>query len=240
MKTFGKVRFSKCLRTTLFTIGLLLISCGEQKTARNPQTAEKHSPEPSNYSLWEDAFETLKEDTLFVISSWDTDADTFAFKGTRLDSQQVMLLPKSSNYGYSSFNEFAACYKFEISNRIMGLIIREPGEYSPTQIVLHLFDLDKDSIVESIYLADVFGDAGEVHNYSSCLIRNTYDSTYTLIDYSYSSFTEIDDTITESSHSTTWYSITTQDVLKLSVDEDDIRSRFPRIIAVLEERTSDL
>ncbi|NRA11125.1 MAG: hypothetical protein HRT57_04115, partial [Crocinitomicaceae bacterium] len=70
---------------------------------------------------------------------------------------------------YNINEEYAACYKFKIDDNRVGLIIRCPGEYSSTAIQLALYDLGKDRVTRTIYLSDVFGDAGETLNYSSFL-----------------------------------------------------------------------
>jgi len=195
--------------------------------------------EPTNFSLWESDFKTVPTDPFYIYSSWETEADTFLFKGKLLDKSQKTMLPEFFKSDEPSDGTYAACYKFKISQNIVGLFIREPGEYSPTQIQLHLFDLKKDSIVHSRYIADVFGDAGEVSNYSSCLMHGDNDSTFTLITAQYNSFTEIDDTITKSSQYVEWFNVTKNGFTEVTKDEAKIRQKYPVVVKTLLEIVSE-
>lgn len=219
------------MNQTLFAGGILLMvccACKEAQVSTNSDLPQESAP--SNFSLLESSFETVPTDPFYIYSSWETEADTFLFKGKLLDKSQKTMLPEFFQSDEPSDETYAACHKFKISENLVGLFIREPGEYSPTQIKLYLFDLSKDSIVQSRHVADVFGDAGEVSNYSSCLIRNEQHSSFDLIEAHFSSFTEIDDTITESSHSVQWLNITKNGFTEVSSDEAVIRQKYPDIV----------
>lgn len=216
-----------------------MVVCACKESQISSSTEHLQTSEASNFSLWEASFKTVPTDPFYIYSSWETEADTFLFKGKLLDKSQKKMLPEFFQSDEPSDGTYAACYKFKISQNIVGLFIREPGEYSPTQIQLHLFDLKKDSVVESQYVADAFGDAGEVYNYSSCLMRNGNDSTFALITAQFYSFTEIDDTITKSSHSIEWFSVTENGFTKVTNDEAIIRQKYPVVVSTLLEIISE-
>jgi hypothetical protein len=51
-----------------------------------------------------------------------------------------------------------ACYKFKLSDKYTGLIIREPNQYCELAIELWIFDNDSNKLFRSVELADSYGD----------------------------------------------------------------------------------
>lgn len=150
----------------IFLVAIFLQSCSQPEAGK----LEK-SPQASRLSVVDSLFKDLIiEDTFYVYSSWGG-PDNHPFKGVPMDSMQVALLTYDLKMSYSYFKDVGACYKFPLDASRFALITRVPGEYESTAIKLFVFDVEKDSVVQTLSLADVFGDAGESMSYSSCIFR---------------------------------------------------------------------
>lgn len=153
--------------SVLLVISLIALqACSEseaEKTAEVPKT--------SRLSIVDSLFRDLIiEDTFYVYSSWGGQ-ENHPFKGVPMDSAQVASLTYDLKMSYTYFKDVGACYKFPLDASRFALIARVPGEYESTAIRLFIFDVEKDSVVQTLSLADVFGDAGESMSYSSCVFR---------------------------------------------------------------------
>lgn len=148
----------------------LFLSCN-----REPQTQQQtEAPKASRLSVLDALFKDIAiKDTFFVYSMWSDEHKINPFQGTPMDSDHVTLLPYEERLSYSHFKDFGACYKFPLDESHLALIARVAGEYECTAIQLFVFDMKKDSVVRTIRLADIFGDAGESMWYSSCIFRDS-------------------------------------------------------------------
>jgi len=148
-------------------IALLALQACSEPEAEKP----KETPKASRLSVVDSLFGDLViEDTFYVYSSWGG-SENHPFKGTPMDSLQVASLTHDLKMSYSYFKDVGACYKFPLDASRFALIARVPGEYASTAVNLFVFDVEKDSVVQTLHLADVFGDAGESMSYSSCIFR---------------------------------------------------------------------
>ncbi len=151
----------------LLAIPLIVLQACSEPEAEKP----KEVPKASRLSVVDSLFKDLIiEDTFYVYSSWGG-TENHPFKGTPMDSVQVASLTYHLKTSYSYFKDVGACYKFPLDASRFALIARVPGEYESTAINLFVFDVEKDSVVQTLHLADVFGDAGESMSYSSCIFR---------------------------------------------------------------------
>jgi hypothetical protein len=117
-------------------------------------------------------YKDISFDTLHVFSSTELESNRYKFKGTQLDSADVLLFPKELAEQYVNDNGYFACYKFSIDSMRTGLITRTPSTYEPSSIKLLILDKRKDTIVDFIELAETFGDAGDVAEKISWLFKD--------------------------------------------------------------------
>jgi hypothetical protein len=212
----------------LFSI-CILVSCGREPIAEKPIEV----PKPSRLSVLDPLFKELViTDTLFLYSVWSDDTH-YKFKGRSMDSLQVRALSTEESERYSYFKDFGACFKFPIDSLRMALVARVPGEYESTVLKLFMFDVQKDSVIHTLYLADVFGDAGEAMSYSSCLFRDKAHkltlATYWSSEYDHRVGDEKDTTV---EHWNKFYLIDLSDIHAdtLSKDSTTIVDRYPEIM----------
>jgi len=219
----------------IYSVLVLLVITSSCKEAEKTPKIEKSSNKEieTNFSKVEHLFEEISFEQLHVFSSWDYDDDSFKFKGKFIDKTNRTYLSSEFNDKYNHDRDFAACYKFKIDNNHVGLIIRRPGEYSPTAIQLSVFDLEKDSIIHSSRVSDVFGDAGETMNYNSIIFKDE-NHDFQQLRYSYHSYHEIDaDTLSEESHHYGLYDISYNWMDTISIDSTYIVNKYPDMIKEL-------
>lgn len=169
---------------TILCLVLVFSNCSQQETS---ETVTEKNLAPSRYSTIEHLFNSISPDSFFVFSDWDIEKANFEFKGTSMDSNQVAILPHEWIENYTWNKDFGACYKFNIDSIHVALIARVPSEYVSSAIKLFVFNLQKDSITKTINLADIFGDAGEVSYYKSCIIAKT-NNLFDIITYNGGSY----------------------------------------------------
>ena len=176
-----------------FTIGivLLLFSCGNDPA---PETVEKKT---SRFEQILNKYKEISFDTLNVYSTFeDPDTDSYYFRGVLFDTTELVFIPKTLDHYDCTYY---ACYKFAIDSATTGLITRCPGEYSATVLKLFVFDQLKDSVTATYFLADNFGDAGEVMITTSWLLNPKPEGfsffTYYESEYQHSVENENDTTI---------------------------------------------
>jgi hypothetical protein len=141
----------------LLSLALLLFSCGTD----TPPPAQEQA-KPSKYEKTLAKYQDISFDTLKVFSTFeDPDTGSYFYRGQMLDSTELEFIPGDYVNPYNK-QMFYACYKFPFDSTRIALITRCPGEYSATALRLFLFDTKADSITADYFLADAFGDAGEV------------------------------------------------------------------------------
>ena len=106
-------------------------------------------------------FEHISIDTFKVYSSDNLESGNYKFKGVKLDSAEVALLPNNLIERFKFDKDFYACFKFQIDSTYSGLIVRTPSEYMPSSIKLLILDNLEEKVIDSfIELAESIGDAG--------------------------------------------------------------------------------
>ncbi len=243
MSNFDSAYYNLKMKTVLITksqikyslvmVALIFAGCSDNAEKVKPVTETKMT----KYSQIEKLFKDVASDTFYVFSDWEIQNPKYLFKGTTMDSIQISLLPYELKNKYTWTRDIAACYKFPIDASRIALIARLPGEYESTAIKLLVFDLEKDSVVETIHLSDVFGDAGEVYTYRSCLFKDK-EKKPLILTYSYSSYDhgvngDSTDTAVE-----TWNNYYLTSLLKtpadtISKDSATIVTQHPEIIKKL-------
>ncbi|HEX7413357.1 MAG TPA: hypothetical protein VF411_04865, partial [Bacteroidia bacterium] len=141
----------------------------------------------TRFSKLDTLFTDVATDTFYVYSDLSIDGHKFAFSGRPLDSTQVSFLPFDIKGNYNWNKDYSACYKFPIDKSHIALITRIPGEYVSSKITLLVFDIDKDSIIKSLNLADTWGDAGESFVYNSCIFKDK-EKNISILFYAWSSY----------------------------------------------------
>jgi hypothetical protein len=133
----------------------------------------KKTEKKSKYAKLLSRYKSISFDTLEVFSTSELESNTYKFKGKQLDSADASLFPNEISKEY--FNNapgLFACYKFNLDSFRVGLITRTPSEYEPSSIKLFLFDIRKDTITDYLELAEFWGDAGDVVNKTSWLLKD--------------------------------------------------------------------
>lgn len=219
----------------LFILMLSIISCSD---SREKKTEANEPPKVSRYDALKDLFKDVDQDTLYVYSTWELDDKNFQYKGLKLDSIQVQNLNYDNRKSFSAVNEIAACGKFELGQGFKALIVRSPGEYSSTVIELLIFDAAKDSVIKNIYLADVFGDAGESFVMSSCIFKDKgmgrLALSYYTSSYDHSVNGEPNDSLVETSRRYVLFDLSKNIGDTLSKDSAFITGKYNRIVKKLE------
>jgi hypothetical protein len=215
-----------------FVIAMIFLSCSEDKNGKD--IFEK---EVSRFSYLDKSFREINYDTFYVYSSDNVEDPNYQFHGKKMDSIQVSFLPVAMREEYKFNKDFAACYKFKIDRKITGLISRVPGEYVSSAIKLFLFDESKDSVVTDFYLADNFGDAGEVYAYRSCIFKDKNKRhlilTYITTSYDHSVENNGADTLVERWNKYVLFDLAKNKVDTLSSDSAFITKLHPEIVTKL-------
>jgi uncharacterized protein YcfL len=153
----------------------------------------------------------------------------YIFRGNQIDSTTFNLLTENVTRGLQWTEGFYGIYSFKINGQFKGLLTRTPGEYSPTDISLWIYDIKKDSIVNNIQLADIFGDAGASEIISSYLF---FDKEQQLKALSYRHyyydhrFEEASDTTFEENHNYYFTKINFTSIDTLSTDSLKLHEQF--------------
>lgn len=136
------------------------------------QQLKMDPPKESKFKTLLTKYKDISFDTLRVFSSGELESNKYKFKGTQLDSADVLLLPIALAEQYINDNGYFACYKFSIDSTRMGLITRTPSTYEPSSIKLLILDRQNDTITDFMELAETFGDAGDMAEKISWLFKD--------------------------------------------------------------------
>ena len=139
-------------------------------------------------------FRPISFDTLKVTYQYETKDQRF--KGTELTLKEAKIFPLGiTDNSFGKLSGVYACYQFPLDSTRIGLIARIPGEYDANSVGLFIFDRKKDQLQKEYMLLSVdFGDAGDVYNRTSWLIR-AKDKQYQSLIYDYSAYYhEVEDT----------------------------------------------
>lgn len=204
------------MRHQIITIFLFLLASCSNKTTTDDIKSENTASKLSTLELFKD----LTLDTFYVYSG-DLHKDNNPFKGTRMDSSQIYFLPLEIRSSFDLDRDFGACYKFPLDKSKVGLIARVAGEYESSAIKLFVFDIEKDSVVKYVNLANTFGDAGDVDVYSSGIFKDKEGNLMILI-YRWASY---DHTVNGDPNDTIVERWNTYSLIKLSQTSVDTVSK---------------
>lgn len=122
----------------------------------------------ATYARLLEKFPPVSFDTLGIEGPGISDANS-PFNGHLLDNHLTELLPKEiSRHNYSY-----AISQFPLDADNTGLIARVPGEYESSAVVLLIYNHSSNTLKFGAELADTWGDAGDVEEKWSWLIRTT-------------------------------------------------------------------
>lgn len=224
-----KILFFVCITGILFTH-----SCGTTTVKENMTPATESVP--TRFTQLASLYKGAGTDTLYIFSAANIEDPAFSLRGTAMDSAHVWLLPYNLRASYEWNKDFGACFQFAIDSLRTGLVTRLPSEYVSSAIKLLVFDHPKDSVTNSIDLADTFGDAGDVSEYSSCLFHNK-ERNLLLLTYHWSSYDhsveDTADTRVDRWYNYSLYKISGDALDTLSKDSAEIIKQYPGIIRKL-------
>lgn len=126
-------------------------------------------------------FQKLEADSLRLFSQYGPERTHFIGKPIRQEfykffidaydkESQAYFLEERQELTIDKDAEFSAIYKFPVSEKFEGLIIRTPSDYESTSIKLFIWDVSKRKATGFIELAEIWGDAGDSYEATSQLI----------------------------------------------------------------------
>jgi hypothetical protein len=220
------------MKNKLFFLTLvLLVACSNEPSEKSVlnSSGKKHT------SL--DLYNDLDPDTLYVYSDDGRRDKNYPFTGKNIDSNIISILPYHIKQNGLLNEEFFACYKFPVDSTRTGLITRVPGEYDPSRITLFIYDALADSVTKQVDLADVFGDAGDASQHSSCLFYDK-NKALNILTYYWSSYDHSVDNENDSliEHWNNYLLLSLKDnrLDTLSKDSAEIVRAYPGIVKKLE------
>ena len=150
-------------------------------------------------------FEEIQPDNLHVWAKCDKPGGA-KFQGKQLDTTYFPLFGSYMN-GYKQYSTdpkthitkysgsyLYACYKFNIDDSFIGLIVRGPSQYEESAIDLWICDKRNNRLIKSIELADSFGDENWYFNKESWIkaMNNSFLIISRKIDHEINETTSID------------------------------------------------
>lgn len=147
------MRYTKYILLTVILIGCRTDS---EKSENEATEANKKAIESLLTKL-----KQLSMDTVEVHSTDELEDVSFPFRGTKLDSFEISVLPDKRKDVHGHGLDFYGCYKFPIDSIHTGIIVRTPSEYVSSSIKLFVLENSSKQILEpSLELAESTGDAG--------------------------------------------------------------------------------
>ena len=218
---------------SLTTLIFLLSSCGDSKPTSNRKKKVETDIEFGAYDKLLAKYKEISFDTLKVFSSTGLDSKQYKFKGTQLDSIDVLLFPESISEQYINDPGYFACYKFPIDNFKIGLITRTPSTYESSSIKLLIFDKQRNTISDLFELAEIFGDAGDAAEKVSWLFKDEnkkYKSFTWLTESHDNSVDDEKDTTVDSWNYYYLIDISKQKIDTISKNEKELLTKFGNLI----------
>lgn len=119
-------------------------------------------------------FKDITFDTFLINSLGDNvNFEKYEFKGVQLDSLDIILFPqKIAHAHFVDPPGLFACYKFKIDSARTALITRTPSEYFPSSIKLFVYTQKKDTLIETVELAESIGDEGVSRDINSWIFKD--------------------------------------------------------------------
>lgn len=134
-------------------MGLGLFSCTNNSTSINNIK--------DNSDKFLNEFSNITPDNLHIYSPYDSTIEGKKFNGKKIDSIFYKYF-SSQGWFINTLPEMQAhifaCFKFQYSDSVIGLIIRRESQYSETAIDLCWWSTNSKKIVYEFELADSFGD----------------------------------------------------------------------------------
>ena len=218
------------MRNLLFLATLVLtLSCKQTDTKQRPADPPKDSKFKNLLTKYKD----ISFDTLKVFSAEDPDSKSYKYKGTKLDTTDVLLFPEAIAEQYLNDDGYFACYKFYIDIGKIGLITRTPSTYASSSIKLLILDKQKDAITDMIELAETFGDAGDMAEKISWLLRDDLKKykSFTWVEESHDHSVEDEkDTTVEKWSNYYLIDISKSKIDTVSKDEKLLTKRFKKLL----------
>jgi hypothetical protein len=158
------------MRYIILLISLLLFGC-----AQPTNNSSKKSKKNADYIRLLSKFKEIVFDTMHVFPLSDgMNYEKYKFNGIQLDSVDAILFPKDiAERHFVDPPGLFACYKFKIDSLRTGLIARTPAEYYPSSIKLFIYTTNKDTLIETIELAQFIGDAGALRDINSWIFTDS-------------------------------------------------------------------
>lgn len=218
------------MRELLYLATLVLIfGCNQIDT--NQRQAD--TPKDSKFKNLLTKYKDISFDTLKVFSAEDPDSKSYKYKGTKLDTTDVLLFPETIAEQYLNDDGYFACFKFLIDSGRIGLITRTPSTYASSSIKLLILDKQKDAITDIIELAETFGDAGDMAEKISWLLNGVakkYKS-FTWVEESHDHSVEDEkDTTVERWNNYYLIDISKSKVDTVSKDEKELLRKYGKLI----------
>ncbi|HQF28016.1 MAG TPA: hypothetical protein PLH61_08825 [Bacteroidia bacterium] len=166
---------------------------------------------------------------MFLFPDTSSNDSLYVFRGNQIDSVTFNILAESVTQGLPWTEGFYGIYSFKINNKYIGLLTRTPGEYSSSKISLWIYNTIKDSIVNNLQLANIYGDAGDFETINSYLYFNNQKTlkalTYRHYIYDHS-VEEESDTIIEENRNYYLTKIGDNSIDTLSTDSSKLHRQF--------------
>ncbi|MCW3071924.1 MAG: hypothetical protein JWO44_1814 [Bacteroidetes bacterium] len=170
------------MKKSFYSLSILLLSACSSEPADQPVTATAAQQRDLSKN-----FSDINPDSLYVYSVANTEDKNYKFVGKVLDSSVISIFPYYIRNDERWNREFFGCYKFAIDTSHIALITRVPGEYVSSSLQLFIYDIQRDSVTVQIDLADLWGDAGDFAEHSSCIFYSP-DKELKILSYYWSSY----------------------------------------------------
>lgn len=219
------------MRELLYIATLVFIFGCNQTDTKQPH-ADKHKD--SRFKNLLAKYKDISFDTLKVFSAEDPDSKLYKYSGRKLDTTDVLLFPETIAEQYLNDDGYFACFKFLIDSSKIGLITRTPSTYASSSIKLLILDKQKDTITDIIELAETFGDAGDMAEKISWLLKDDLKKykSFTWVEESHDHSVEDEkDTTVERWNNYYLIDISKSKVDTVSKDEKLLTKKFEKLLA---------
>jgi len=215
---------------------LLLCACGNEPASEQP--IPETAPAPRDLGS---VFTDINPDSLYVFSTENTEDKNYKFAGRPLDSSIISIFPYYVRGDERWSTQYFGCYKFALDSSRIALVTRVPGEYVSSSVQLFIYDVQRDSITQQIDLADMWGDAGEFSEQSSCIFYSP-EKELKILSYHWSSYDHSVDPETETDTLTEYWDsyllrgLSKNAVDTLSKDSIEIIKNYPAMLEKMAHR----
>jgi hypothetical protein len=232
------------MKKSYYTIPLIILiqgiflSCNSNPDKKKELSKEEGSIQKTDSSSVEKErnyvdllkkYKAVSFDTLKVCYSEEEKNNPFFGKELTVKEAKSLPIGFTENY-FGKITGLYACCQFPIDSNRVGLITRIPAEYESTSIVLFVFDLKKNRILDEYHhLAASSGDAGETYVCTSWLFKTANKQLHSF-EYHYQTSHEIDDTLTTESRSYELINCMSPKFEIISNNEAQLKKRFKKVL----------